>query len=910
MPTQQLTTSHTIPIQGGIDEVHEKPNKTPIAFLNDRIQVSMPQSQNMRPKRNGMRQRGGCTKHSTTTEHSTKEITSLYGFSKGKRSELALFAQYDNGSVDKGTDNPFDNRGVITAFADAGGGKVTVTSNGHGLSNAEVVTHADTINYSGAFAVSNVAANTYEITATWVADDATGIWIETPTVGNFGTSVLAARSGASPASWANFQDYLLYADGAGQAQIYTGEQQIPRVVNVYKGSSAIPDVPQEGADYTKEATDGIASTVVELDSLDTFANHDALFIGFDTPVNKITITMLAGNDNASVSTLSYRKDDSTWTDTSASDGTDVAGDTFKQTGSFTWTLPTDEIPHYSFSKNTFLYRITLSAALDAEVEISSITGENTAGFQTVQNVWDGRLIPAIEAIVQDVSPTPDAYSNYSSQSIKPGEMASGDYLYVNSLDPLAGFYLNVGKTPNTTASTTINEVACWTGASFVAMSTLKEGTNGGANSGYVTWARNTSVRKLNFNSSQYYSYWYRISLDKALSPNLTWAVMTMPYFDINDLNPNLPVVTSTAQTVTSWDRRVWYSFDDNQLHGTAKLSPMTLNGDDYVGGSSSKNVFVGDHRSNKIICTRRFYNFLLVWQEEKGKEGGCFSIVEPGETSAKYDSQIVSPTLGILNSKCAVVLEDVNMSDINKEIPTMTGVFFVSRVGIQKSNGDFVKDISGGIANYFDPSKAECIRRGYEDKHFLEWDSLYKVIRLGLVSGSSATEPNKFFVLDPVTNAWTEDVLGQNISSLTEIEAASGNTIMLQYAGCQDGFVRRVNTSNHDDGSDITSNIVLGLNGRGHKFLLDEETVRCKAQSSGEITRTIASDGNTTFEDTQTLEMTVDETGDTYRAHRYPSGRLEGSHFEIKFENTTSGVPMELEDFGCTIEEVLNNTVN
>ncbi len=830
--SRQLTTSHTIPIQGGIDEVHEKPNKAPIAILNDRVQVSMPQAQNVRPKRNGVRQRGGCAKHHSTTAHTDEDIRSIYGFSKGSRTELALFAQYEDGSVEKGTDNP-----------------------------------------------------------------------PSTTTGNFGTSVLAARSGASPATWANFKDHLLYADGAGQAQIYTGEQQKPILVNVYKGSATIPDIPEEGADYTNEVKDGLASTVVVLDSLDTLANNDALFIGFDTPMNKITFTVSAANGNASVATVSYRKNDSTWASASATDGTASGGASVAQTGSFTWTLPTDEIPHYAFGKNTFLYRITFSAALDAEVEVSNITGENTAGFQNIQNMWDGVLVEAVEAVVEDVSTTPNSYYNYSSQAIKPGEMASGDYLYFNSQDPILGFYLDVGKTPNTTASTAVNEVAAWTGSSWTAMSSLTDGTGGGANSGYVTWAKNTSVRKLNFNSSQYHAYWYRVSFDKALSEKLTWAIMTMPYFDINNIYP-------VAQTVTSWDRRTWISFDDNQLHGSAALAPMTFNGDDYVGGTKDKKLYIGDHRTNKILCTRRFYNFLLVWQEEKGREGGCFSIVEPGATAAGYSSQIISPTLGILNSQCAVVLEDVNMSDINREIPTMTGAFFVSGTGVYKSNGSFVKDISGGIANYFDPSKPECIRRGYEGKHFLEWDSLYKVMRLGLVSGSSATKVNKWFLLDPTTNTWLEDVLGQSISCLTEVEAASGNIPILQYAGCQDGYVRRVNTGNQDDGSDIISNVVLGLNGQGHKITLHEVTLRCKTQASGNITQTIAVDGNTSFGNSKTLSMTAYNTNDSYRAHRYATGKLQGSHFEVKIQNATSNVPMELEDIGFRIEEVENNTVN
>lgn len=66
--------------------------------------------------------------------------------------------------------------GVITAFADAGGGTTTVTSAAHGLSNSDSVVITGTTSYNGTFTVSGVATNTFVISRTFVADDATGNW--------------------------------------------------------------------------------------------------------------------------------------------------------------------------------------------------------------------------------------------------------------------------------------------------------------------------------------------------------------------------------------------------------------------------------------------------------------------------------------------------------------------------------------------------------------------------------------------------------------------------------------------------------------------------------------------------------------------------------------------------------------
>jgi parallel beta-helix repeat protein len=64
--------------------------------------------------------------------------------------------------------------GVPTAYAPAGGGQVTVTSNGHGIDNGTAVTISGSTNYNGTFTAANVAANTFEITDTWVVDDCPG----------------------------------------------------------------------------------------------------------------------------------------------------------------------------------------------------------------------------------------------------------------------------------------------------------------------------------------------------------------------------------------------------------------------------------------------------------------------------------------------------------------------------------------------------------------------------------------------------------------------------------------------------------------------------------------------------------------------------------------------------------------
>ena len=66
--------------------------------------------------------------------------------------------------------------GEITAFADAGGGLVTVTDAGHGQVNGNLVNIHDSTGsvYEGSYTIANVTASTYDITATY-AGTATAI---------------------------------------------------------------------------------------------------------------------------------------------------------------------------------------------------------------------------------------------------------------------------------------------------------------------------------------------------------------------------------------------------------------------------------------------------------------------------------------------------------------------------------------------------------------------------------------------------------------------------------------------------------------------------------------------------------------------------------------------------------------
>lgn len=100
----------------------------------------------------------------------TGPVMGIYNYYSGATEQLIVM---DCNRVNKYITSASVNK-TITAFANAGGGEVQVTSASHSFDTNDVVTISGTTNYNGIFTVTKVNTNAFKITDTWVADDATG----------------------------------------------------------------------------------------------------------------------------------------------------------------------------------------------------------------------------------------------------------------------------------------------------------------------------------------------------------------------------------------------------------------------------------------------------------------------------------------------------------------------------------------------------------------------------------------------------------------------------------------------------------------------------------------------------------------------------------------------------------------
>jgi len=652
---------------------------------------------NMRPRHPGFEQRGGLTRKHTTEEGNNK-VMSLYQFSKGKRVERHFFAQFANGNVLEAKDAP------------------------------PIVT-------TGTF-----GADVHD------SDDYTKM---------------------IPASWGNIDDLMIYSNGVDQHQIYAGTANYVQKFVKFDAAAAPPTIPSDGYDYTKEVTDGLSTTFAVLNSLDTYANHECVFICTPVPANKLTWIFVAGhkNTNAAVGTLSYKKNDNTWADTKETDGTITSGKTLGQNGSMEWEHPTDEIPSYMFGMSGFWYRWETSAQLSSEVELYSLT--YGSGFQDMRNVWCGIPEYAIEAKFYDASnsvyqtgnlprtlPTSsttdsDGVTLYSTDSITLNDMAAtNDRLYFNSPVPIEAFYADPGECCNTSANTTIDKVYHWTGAAFTQIASITDGTDGLSHAGWVTLNKTATERiaaqPTQFQNAKYYSYWYYFTVDTTLSSNVIISLEVMPQYDIADLG--------IGQCNGVWKNRALLTFDKypQYVYISAQGKPMVLNGPD------STIMRAGDGRANRVVCMKPFYNEQLVWQKEVGKEGGTLSLFQGDNPKNMKEPLVLSSTIGTFNAKSAIVVDGVldNFSpQEGVEEKEKTFAFWLSNKGVFCTDGITVFRFSHDIQNYFDPQKDECIRRGYDNEHWIAYDSSENVLRLGLVSGeplgaSTATSTVPYKLVD------------------------------------------------------------------------------------------------------------------------------------------------------------------
>jgi len=777
------------------------------------------------------------------------------------------------------------------------------------------------------------------------------------TTGVFGAEAWGAGTASHiPASWANMSDVLAYANGVDQLQLWAGTTNyVSAFVKYDHASEAPPAIPDDGYDYTKEVTGGSGNAV--LDSLNTLAAYECIFICTPIPVNRLTFTIPKPNGTTAVGTLSYRKNDNTWADTTETDGTSDGATLATTGGAMTLTHPSDEVPYYMYGRAGFWYRWETDTQLDAEVEISAVT--YGSAFQDLRNVWNGVPQDAVEVYVEGTS----QYEVYAASAVDLDELGSGKKIVIMSATRINAIYIDPGGTPNATG-TNVTSLKYWDGAGLTTVGTDTDGTNGMSQAGWITFPRQATAQPRQFQTSLYYAYMYELIWDSAIAADVVVSIQTMPFYDVEDFG-------TAGTAVAMWKGHSVYSFNlfSEYAYLTPSGAPMVLNGPTYGI------LEAGDGRANQILRYIPFYSEMLVLQEELGAEGGCTTLFE-GYSPVTYGKLLISVRIGILNAKCATVVEGVMTStETEQKIKTLT--FWLSRYGAIASDGHIMHVISDDIQNYWDATRAECIRRGCEKEHWLGYDSAYNVLRLGLVSGyptqtgtatsttsdklvdtvgafttrktpsahpiaatiqigdtvvnttdnttalvtaiDSATvlaldtdimvsgeayevlscRPNLFPVFDLMGKGWYFDLMANNMACMAEVGAESEQIATLQVGGgVADGTIYQHNYGQNDISTAITSYIQPELSGSGRYIDLREFLLQMEVQAAGDVTLTLSANGIT--QHTLTLSMTAEVATQDIRRHLLQLNIMD-QHITLKIQHATESQDCTLYTIGAKV---------
>lgn len=697
----------------------------------------------------------------------------------------------------------------------------------------------------------------------------------TVTTGEFGEVVFEGSATQVPASWSNFQEKLIYSNGHDQHQIYAGEKTYIENFIVYKGDGAIPIIPEIGEDYSDKVNNDETDKVAILDALDSYTNYHCAFIKTSVPAESFRFVVEKANSNDVSASIYYWN--GSWTAAASFEDNTNEDGSLAQTGTMTFTMPSDIITKYMFGYNGFWYQLRFDGKLSDEVEISSIT--YSSDWMDIINVWNGFTDDPVEIQLEQTN----AWATYSAAIVDLDEFPVGNKIMIACTDPSEAFYVDPEATPNT-ESVAITSLKYWNGSDYVSVSNLNDSSSGLSQAGWITFARQSDIQPTQFGTSKYYAYWYELIFDGTLSIGTQIGIENMPYYGIEGLG--------NSQCNCVWKDRIVYTFDQypEYLYISAAYNPFFLNGDDFAV------METGDGRSNKIVAMRKFHNELLVWQEEKGPEGGTTTLFE-GYSPLTFGKLIISTKIGTFSNKSVDVVEGVYTATATDEVLKHLA-FFLSRTGVCVTDGKTISLISDDVQNYFDQSKPECIRRGYEQEHWLVHDSSERVIRIGLVSGFTATIPNIFLIYDYIDRTWSFDELGQELSCATEVEATSGNSPIIQVGGgVDDGFIYQLNYGKNDVSDPIDSYLTIEFNGEGSYILLRELILRT-ASNSGNIILTIEKNGVEIA--SRILSMEAERSNQIVRRHR-ENFNIVDQQLSITLRNNELDTDMILESLGVLI---------
>lgn len=907
---KQIFDSHAIPLQGGVDLFHEK-----VLLPNG----SFSQLQNFRQLAPGLEKRKGQKRLHTTTDKTNIPILSSYEIIGSSGTPTIVFNQYADGSVHKTTTMPptgttgnfgtevlpvlSDVTGLLPASWEVFGNMLFFAD---GVRTLQIMTFADSedaavtafIVYKGTATIPElIEEGGYEITTEITSDDgyygdissleALGSydclfvcfpmpvnkinWYMNTFNGNTATMAAKYRTLAGWTAVSGFADGTsvtsksLNQNGASSWTLPTDESPFyafGRVGFWYQISFSAALDSDVKISYIRYSTDNFISYLVYPTTM--------------TPVETVNIEK-AGEGKTSGEPAVYE---------SSSDSISLAG---LETGDYLYLT--------TLSPIAFLLADMLTPIKNVSITISTVVidinyyATSTPRYTTLTGPdWADEGFSAGQYMTISDCATSGVNGTWKIYSI------IGTVLYLT--DILANVATGDSMTFATAETISINTIEMYSTTGWSSALTFTDGTDDFAKTGIILInpGSNTAAQTT-YNG--YYGYTYRL----ALTGYTTACTVGLSYLPIGGISlTDSQIETSAALTCKRWANRMCYSFKDIPYVFISKTeTPLTIKND-----SDTDQVPIGDGKDNDVLALVPFGNDLMVFQEELGVSGGAITYIKG--YSPYFSTSVRSPVLGIFNQKCAYVYTGAEMKEIIDFRPVQTALYFLNKKGLWVMNYDGFQavNITGTMSNYFDAKRSECVRKGYEKKHFLSYDADYDCLIIGIVSGASATVPNVFLVYNVKTKTWATDKRTPALSSITTIQGA-GDTPSILLGGGQDGFLYQLNKDAIDHTTAIEGIVDIEIDGNGRRMSFNEDMLVCKAQAAGNVERSIFVNGKATAAETKNFSMISADSASYVGKSYIHQGGIVGNHFTVRYKHNTANEDVSLLKVGYDISETDSN---
>ncbi len=631
--------------------------------------------------------------------------------------------------------------------------------------------------------------------------------------------------------------------------------------------------------------------------LDDMATGDYIYLGFWQPFSGAYFAFTAGNDTAATWDVEYFN--SGWTDVSGdSDGTDVGGDTFKQDGLYSWTLPTDWVPTIVEGGLWYFIRMKPSAQLDAEVEINNIYIQSP--MQKMVNLWDQNWQPVSGCYHKD-----DSQSEFKDYLPKVIDGITATYMFLEDFEggadkdgiyigtpykPLA-FRIKVDPEYTNVGNAEFDVIEGWDGGAWDAGTGLADTTKGGAadiaslsQNGIISFNNGTiAYRRGMLEGEEFPMYWTRLEIDAdAVTADVrVWDIAYIP--DMDD-------PSGASSCMEFKDRLLLVGVKDypNEVWISAPYNPQGFNGNEFT-----KMVF-GDGR--KLTDGVSFFNEALVFKEDSTWLIQGFRRVGAGAFGRlRLDSKVGAFRKTAQLGRIWITEAGAGADDYRNV------VFFQHRTGVYFSDGNKPIYISDDISSYFNENHADYVGAaniaGIDSWFDYSRDEYHLLFSTGL---------------ELVYNAWFKkwSVFGRSVDLKSGAAVVGSSGEPLTYGGSAIGKVFRLENDTSDkDSADADAAIDAYVLTKAHWPGELEHEINFRRlilvgegnlTNGGVITINGAYDGGDITDNTDANYFTLDDTldtSDTYDHRGYVKGMFPFSIGDDDIEESLHTLQLK---FGCS----------